>query len=330
MTEQLRISNSSYKTLLRCEQQYVYKFVELLEARLVAIPLKLGTWMHLLIDAKYKKGDWKPEHRKLSREFNQMFDEQKAYYGPLPQQASHIMRGYDYHWRNDDQDWEFIDTELKLEVELNKGWVYVAKVDVVADNDEGRWLWDHKTFKAKAPTADYRIVDPQSALYDWAYERVTGIKPVGFMFNYLRTKLPTTPKLLKRGGISKAKNIDTNFYTLMAFLKKNDLDPADYREQLSAARSRDSLFYDRVFVPRPTAVIRNLLADIVAKLPRIRELHEGARPTRTLTRDCQYSCAFHLLCLTELTDGNGDYIRKHDLVQRKSFDYYDEPLVTEE
>lgn len=330
MTEQLKISNSSIKTLLRCEQQYDYKFVQLLEPRRPAIPLRKGNWLHALLEHRYREGDWRPEHRRLTREFNKMFEEERAFYGDLPGECAQIMKGYDYHWRDDTKEWKIVETEMRVELALGSSWLYVAKLDVVAENDEGLWVWDHKTFRAKAPSSDYRTTDPQSALYDWAYERLTGEKPKGFVFNYIRTKLPTQPKLLKAGGISKAKNIDTNWYTLARFLKENDLDPADYREQLSAAKARDTLFYDRVYIPKPVPVIKNLLSDIQEKAPRIRALHEGARPTRTLTRECQYGCAYHLLCLTEMVGGDGSYIKKHDFNQREGFDYYDEPATIEE
>lgn len=326
---QLKLSNSSVKTLLRCEQKYTYKYVHSLTPKRISLPFKLGSWIHLLLEAKYKVGDWKPTQKRLSREYSKLWDEEKQFYGDLPAQTQTIMLGYEYMWK-DDEDWDIIDTEHKLELELGPGWVYVAKLDVVAENDEGVWIWDHKSFKGKAPTDDYRTVDPQSALYDWAYERVEGVKPAGFIFNYIRTKVPAIPRLLKRGGLSRAKNIDTNWITLATTLKHYRLDPKDYREELAAARSRDRLFYDRVFIPKPVAVIKNLLADIKEKLPRIRQLHEGARPTRTLTRSCQYDCEYHLLCLTELVGGNGDYIRNHEFVVQEGFEAYDEPALIEE
>lgn len=330
--EKYRISNSSIKTVLRCEQQYVYKYVQGIVPRMPALPLKLGSWLHSLLEHRYVDGTWKKEHKRLSKEFGRLFAEEQEHYGDLPAQASSVMLGYDAHWLDDHEDWDIKDAEVKIEYPLNDRWTYVAVLDVVAENDEGVWIWDHKTFKQKAPTADYRIIDPQSALYVWVYEKLTSIKPAGFVFNYVRTKLPTVPPLLKSGNaISKAKKYDTNELTLLATLKQYGLDPADYQTELADARSRNGLFYDRVFIPRPAAVIRNILADIKELLPRIRALHEGKRPTRTLTRDCEHSCGYYMVCLTELTGGNSEYIRKHQYTLRvwEEFDGNEKPIEEE-
>jgi hypothetical protein len=330
MTDLLKLSNSSLKTLLRCEQQYRYKFVDNLQPKRHALPLKLGSWIHSLLEARYKDGDWRTTQEKMKRQYDKMFQEERDFYGDLPALTTTIMRGYDYHWRNDEQDWDIVDTELAVELPLSKSWKYVAKLDVVADNEEGRWVWDHKTFKGKAPSTDYRTADPQSALYVWVYERLFGVKPVGFVFNYLRTKLPTVPRLLKNGTLSRAKNIDTNWITLARAIKRYGLDPRAHRDLLAAARARDNLFYDRVFIPKPDAVIRSLLQDIQEKAPRIRELHEGSRPVRTLTMDCQRYCPYHVLCMTELTGGDGSYIRRHEFETREGWEYYDDATVIEE
>lgn len=312
-TERLRLSNSSIKAVLRCEQLYEYKYVQELQPKRVALPLKKGSWVHLLLQAKYVDGAWQKVHEKLTRQFSALWDEEKEYYGDLPAQTQTIMEGYDWHWRDDAKIWTIKETELPIEVPLGKSWLYVGKIDVVAERERELWLWDHKTFRGKAPSSDYRTLDPQSALYDWAYEKITGRKPAGFLFNYLRTKLPTEPKLLKKGNgqLSRAAKIDTNYYTLLRFLKQNKLEPQNYRQELAAAKARDSLFYDRVEIPKPTAVIRSLLLDIQETVPRVRELHEGRRPVRTLTIDC-VRCSYHLLCLTEMTGGSGEYIKKQD------------------
>lgn len=328
----IRLSNSSTRALLRCEQKYVYKYVDGLAARIVALPLKLGTWVHALLEAKYEDGfhsgtkRWQAKNQELAKGFKKLMPAEREYYGDLPTQADIIMKGYEHTWKGEEEDWSIVDTELKVEHELGKGWVFVGKIDVVAEDHDGLWIWDHKTHKGAKPTDDYRIIDPQSALYVRFYELITGRKPTGFIFNYLRTKLPSVPRLLKNGTLSKAK-IDTNYITMLNAIRGYGLDPKEYRPQLSMARARDRDFYDRIFINRPTALIRNLLLDIKEKAPRIRELHEGARPARTLTKDCKWDCEFHLLCLTELTGGDGTYIRKHDFEERRWEEIGDEETV---
>lgn len=324
MPEILKVTNSSIKTIQRCEQQYDYKYVQELSPRRSAIPLTKGTWIHSLLEWKYRVGDWRNQWKKMKRQFDSLFEDEREHYGDLPSWSATILKGYDYHWRNDDEEWTFLETERKLELPLGQNWLYLAKLDVIAENNEGLWIWDHKTFSGKAPNDDYRTADPQSALYDWALECVDGVKPAGFVFNYIRSKVPTIPKLLKNGGLSRAKKIDTNWITLATTLKALGLHSRDYQQELATARARDRGFYDRIFIPKPKSVISNLLKDIQQIVPRIRELHEGRRPTRTLTRDC-LRCAYHVLCLTELTGGDGTYIRKNEYV-KKAWEEYEEEL----
>lgn len=328
LTLPLRLSNSSVKTFLRCEQQYDYKYVQELEPKRSALPLKRGTWIHRLLEARYRDGSWKPEWKKLNSEYAKLWQDEKDYYGDLPEFSKRMMQGYDYHWKDDQKDWNIREVERKVQIPLGKNWVFIGKIDVEAENEEGLWLWDHKTFSGQQPSSDYRTSDPQSSLYAWAYEKITGNRPVGFVFNYMRTKLPTIPKILKRGGLSVAKNIDTNWITLARFLRENDLNQEDYRPQLAAARARDGLFYQRIFIPKPDIVIRNLLLDIQEKAPRIRQVHEGRRPVRTLTYECERMCPYHLLCITELTGGDGSYIKKQNF-RKGAWTEYDDAIIEE-
>lgn len=310
----IKFSNSSIKTLQRCEQKYDYKYIRLLEPKQSPRPLKLGSWVHLLIDAKHKVGGWKKAHRQQTLEFNQLLPEEKEYYGDLPTQTETIMRGYDWNYRDDGKEWQFEGSEVPVMVDVGRNFTYVGTLDRLGRNQDGLWIWDTKTFRGKKPTMDYRTTDPQSSLYLWAYPLVSGIKPVGFVFDYIRTKVPSIPKINKDGSVSKAK-VDTNWYTYRKFLKDNGFDAANFRPQLAAARARDRDFYDRIMVPKPTAVIRSLLEDIKELLPRIADLHRGRRPTRNLTYLCERDCPYHLICLTELVGGDPSYIIKHNFTE---------------
>lgn len=325
MAKNLLLSNSSFKTLQRCEYKYVLKYVDGLVPKRKQRPLYLGTWIHLLLQEKYRpNGMWKAVQQKLVREYAHLLPEEKEHLGNLPEITTTIMEGYERTWATDHADWKILETEKSVELPISQDFTYVARLDVIAEDDDGVWIWDHKTHKGKQPSEDYRTSDPQSSLYNWVYEKLTGIKPAGFVFNYLRTKPPAVPRLLKNGkGISRAANIDTNWYTLMKTLRQYNLDPNDYREELAAARARNKSFYDRVFIPRPAGVINNLLRDIRQKLPRIKELHEGARPTRNLTYECDRSCEYRILCLTELTGGDGTYIRRNDYMYKPWEEYGD-------
>jgi len=70
----------------------------------------------------------------------------------------------------------------------------------------------------------------------------------GIIFNLVRAKLPTVPQVLKSGGLSKAKSIDTDVDTYLQAIKDNRLNPNDYVDILNHLKensnrsSRDTEF----------------------------------------------------------------------------------------
>src|SRR5216110_2989536 len=83
-TGQPLLTNSMVSAFRRCIKQTEYKYVHRLKPLRLGSPLKRGTWIHALLEEEAKGGDWKKLHKKYTAEFNQMFDEEKDFYGDLP------------------------------------------------------------------------------------------------------------------------------------------------------------------------------------------------------------------------------------------------------
>ena len=191
-----RIStHSMLKTFRKCEMCAYFKYILRLKPKMLAKPLKRGTWVHNLLEAKGNGEDWKKIHAAYTHKFNQLFDEEKDHYGDMPTEIESIMRSYDWHYKNDP--WNWVANEFKLEAEFPDGTLYRGKVDALIENEYGLWLVDHKTHRT-LPDMGFRLRDSQSALYLWA-ARENGLNVQGFIWNYIRWKPASTPKLLVKG-----------------------------------------------------------------------------------------------------------------------------------
>ena len=212
-----RIStHSQLKTFRKCPLCAYFKYVLRLKPKKLASPLKRGTWVHAVLEAFHKGEDWEAVHEAYSHEFSKLFDEEKDYYGDLPREIGTILRSYMWHYKNDP--WEYVDAEFQLEAEMPDGSLYRGKVDALIRNQFGLWLVDHKTHKT-LPDLSHRIRDSQSALYLWA-GRENGMDLNGFIWNYLRWKAPSEPKLLVKGDRISDSAVDTDYPTFVRALKR--------------------------------------------------------------------------------------------------------------
>jgi len=192
------VSFSELKTWRTCRQMYHYKYRENLEPRLKSPSLKRGAWMHSLLEAYYKEGDWRKTHQELVKQFNELLEEEKEYYGDLPGECEYLMSLYEetYHDKPILVEHEF----EKFPVSPSSKVLLRGRIDlVIEDPRRGIWLVEHKT-ASRIPNEDERLINPQVALYIPVVERILGTKVQGVVWNYIRTKIPKKKesKLLER------------------------------------------------------------------------------------------------------------------------------------
>lgn len=321
------ITNSQIKAYQRCKRQYSYKFIHQLTPKYSALPLKRGSWLHELLEAKYDGRGWEARHEELTAEFNRLFDEEKETYGDLPRICANIMRSYDYHWREEDSGLTVIATEELVEVPLPHGHTMQFKFDAIMEDEYGRWLTEHKSHKT-LPRADYRFLDMQTAKYVWGLNEVgTYGEITGVLWNYIRTKEPTRPKLTKTGRLSLAR-IDTDVLTYYNALKDYDLDPHDFRDVLSRLKKHQT-FFRRERMPKPKKVVETLVKETVLVAD---EIERGVRPIRTIERGCEFTCSFKDVCIVQLYGGDAKDVIRNKYRRATKDDYYgylDEEKVSE-
>jgi hypothetical protein len=312
-TGQPLLTNSMVGAFRRCIKQSEYKYVHRLKPIRLGSPLKRGTWVHELLEVDAKGGDWKDHHKKLSKQFETLFDEEKDYYGDMPTEIKHLMSSYFWHYKHDP--WKYHEAELELTAELPNGVLLRGKVDGLIENQWGLWLVDHKSNKT-LPKLAYRMLDTQSPFYIWLAHK-NGIPVNGFIWNYIRWKAPTWPKLAYEGKPSERLSrsaIDTDYPTFKKGLKLLGQDPADHAEKLASLKKlryapghpQTSTFFRRDVMEKQGDLVDRVIKEAVRTADRMNN-YDWTDPEaveRTVGRHCEFMCSFSDLCTTELIGGN--------------------------
>jgi hypothetical protein len=270
------------------------------------VQLERGSWLHKLLMAHYDGENWREAHQIETLKFKRLFEEEREELGDLPTECERIMRSYIYTYRDEDRRFTTVDSEMDEIVTLSNGLEINIVVDLIVWDKvlKGLWAWDHKTRKNFVDTDNFTL-DPQLTIYYDGLQSM-GYKPLlGVVGNEIRTKPPTVPALLKSGGLSKAKSIDTDIRTYMEEIRSHDLNPNDYTDILRgiAARQKDR-FFKRTFIPRDKPVVRTQRKEIVWSANEIlRASKRGAFP-RSPDNSCAWGCDYRDVCIAELHGGD--------------------------
>lgn len=343
-------THSMLKAFNRCPNQARYKYAERLKPKRVSarsLPLRRGTWFHRLLELYYKGEDWRAEHAILTADFSKLFDEEKDALGDLPDECARLMRAYLWHYGADKSDpfhgWDVIDTELTFECpwpDSKDGKdIYRCRLDLLAEDQFGLFVGDHKTHK-RLPGHTQRLLDAASALYIWC-ARENGHDVSRFVWNYVRTKAPTVPKMTyvgtKRERLSTAA-IETDYPTMVRAIKAYGIEKTDQWDRgqlrtLKAQRWEEGMVQTSPFFRRDTLEKDDgMIARVVAAAMRTRDrMHSYPfgdidSIERVPDRSCEWMCDFTELCQVELFTGDAGRLRRQNFRTGDPLDYYqDQP-----
>lgn len=322
-------NQSRVKLYLRCRKAYWYRYdshgkpnAELVPKR-SSLPLKKGSWMHELLQAHWLftvgRGDgWEAKHEELSDAFHQLFEEEQDHYGDLPTEAERLFRAYLRVHHDEDKKFRVAvlpdgspGIEFVVAVPLDRwgiGSPFKGRIDLLVEDLEfgGYWIRDAKWVRS-IPGPDERMMSPQNPLYVWALRRSLGIDVRGFIYDYGRTKAPTIPAPLKRGGISLAKKYDTTVpifleAAVQAYGKKRvrELIQEDgkFAARLKEIKAGEKSWFRRERIPVELHKQKQALREFVAAVREI-ERRNTKVPARTYLYSCKFSCSYHEPCCAE-------------------------------
>jgi hypothetical protein len=185
---------------------------------------------------------------------------------------------------------------------------YRFKPDGIVVMANELWLWEDKAWKTiDRASLKLLTIDEQCGMYLWGLRQLlnrgeapralqTAFEqyghPVGVVYNILRKKTPTIPALLKAGGTSRDKAIDTTEEVYRATLLERGQDPADYAEILDLLHEKGNTFFVRQPVYRNAAE----LAEIGTRIWAATRLLSEGHTFKSVDRTCA-QCQFYPLCL---------------------------------
>lgn len=144
----------------------------------------------------------------------------------------------------------------------------------------------------------------------------TSFPPVArFELEIVRKKVPREPPPLKKGGLSKAQNIDTTPELYRQAIKKNGLNEADYADVLEKLEARTNAFYYRHSITVRGDEIRRWADETRWCLEEARtiELHrERAFRADPMTCQNQYGrlCEYHSICYGDAAIARAEFVVK--------------------
>ena len=296
-----RYSHSALKTAQRCLKQWSYKYVERLEPKERPRYLERGSDLHELLAELYEPGTG-------------AFEDATA-------ENLEVMERYARKWEEEDKDWEVLHVEEEMEMKLG-GYTLVFIPDLIVRIHGEVWIVDHKTVANIPDESDpYNMSDFQHLLY-LVGVRQTYPEAKGFIFNYIRTKAPTSPTLIKDGSrFAALRQIDTDYDSLRYAAQKHGmLNVPEVQDKLTILKLTPDRYFQRHYI----------LANEIAMLNAYEDTHDalfvleaaeimGEFPRHVLggyagSAACA-KCPYQSLCFGDMVGLNREQVM-HDYVER--------------
>jgi hypothetical protein len=253
--------------------------------------------------------------RKYEKQYAKQFLEEREKYGDVPGDVRKLFDGYSRKYANEGL--EYLGFEDFVALDLVKDIRFIGYIDKRVKDAQGRsFLMDHKSHRV-IPNEDQRFTDLQKVFYIWAWNEINPSQAVtGFIWDYIRTKAPSVPALIREGkALQQRKDIDTDYWTYLSEIKKHKFDVSEYMEFLAMLKKKPDTRFIRVPMPKPNnAIIQGVLADLKATAL---EIHTSKSKDRNMTRMCPSDCDFYELCRAEISGQDADFVRKTQYEERE-------------
>lgn len=339
----LSVSLSAVRLFRMCEQAYFLRHVEGLQRVDTAVHLLVGRMLHEYLQGYYERlqknappndahvaafvamrDKWAPHLKAHLEEAIASGSEKRALElnNVLPSVRRIIIRYFNTRGRADADLYEVLVVEAPLNARIAYGIRNDSVIDLITrEKMTGRVsLWEHKSAQS-IPDADIRLHDLQTVLYRRIAEARFPFKINNVKWNYLRTKEPEVPDLLKNGKLTKKEKLDTTWEVYREAIQTNGLRETDYDDIRVRLQGRE----EEVYFPRfdlPYMADANLLlsdyqlsAQMIAS--RRKAWKSGtSHPVRSFAWHCS-RCEFNLLCKAVLMGGDTDDVIRLKFRRRK-------------
>lgn len=297
----------------KCNKLYEFSVIRNLQAKRKPAQLLRGTILHEMLEARDQGKKAGEVFLKYDTQYGRLFEEEREFYGEnFMDDIWRIYKGYGRTYKDDD--WKVLATEGLVRTQLTPKIEFEGHYDLRVSSSHRRWLVDRKSHKV-LPTAEERFNNFQLLLYAEAWNREHPKERVeGVIWDYLRTKAPTIPEVLKSGQLTRRKDLDTDVYTYRRAIRDRELDEDGYDYYLKELQKRSvDKFYQRVPLPIPS---REMIDTVVQEFTQTAEMIRTAKHfPRNATYACN-RCQFFKLCNAELAGINAKFVEKNNYEQR--------------
>lgn len=309
-----KISQSKVSTWRRCRRAYHHAHVEQIAPKTKSRPLQFGTIIHKMVEADIDGKNPFKVLKDIGKANEALFREEREMYGDLVQDVNYVMSEYFEYWDKRPESIEFMPLkgkkcEIPFEVEIDKGNILAkGKIDAVGKAKKLKWLVEHKSHKS-FPQPEHRWRNLQSVFYIRIIDMMGGPKLDGTCWDYIRSKPPTRPAVLKAGTLSRAA-LDSLPNVVLDVLKTAKLKPADYADVIKQQEENRGSWFQRVFTPVSKDIIEPVMNDLLDTSREMADLH-GKSKTQTFGRHCEW-CGYNKLCAAELQGHDVDFIKERE------------------
>ena len=324
-------------TYQRCAKKYWFRVINNLQHKKRSTNLVLGDVIHQMLRDFFldlRDGVPQPEDS-LERTWNKLLEEVESYMFEdeltealdLMNTAERIV--YAYIQKVDFAEWEILHVEEEFIVTLDTGAVVSFTPDLVVRDPSGAvWVVDHKS-TSRMPTEGVPFGDLQAMLY---LVGVSALYPetAGFIYNRLRKKEPTAPRLTKTGDkrVANLARIDTTYDVLLAFLQDEAPDLIDdptHRARLAELRDDDGRWFWTEQIYRNENAMATILNEVAST---IETMGKDETFARHLVEDNGWNscskCPFARVCQADLLGWDTELVLNEDYEVRDQKNPYEE------
>ena len=298
MTKRI-VTSSEIDCFQTCRKKYQYRYLEKYRSLKRVTSMEIGKAVHLGLDAWYSGGGVQGAIYKALdylRTTDLSVDDAEL--------VAQMLQRYADKYPTENFSVVYIESKFLVPVLTprnyrSRNFMFAGVIDgLVRKSDGSYWLLEHKTASSIGDNYFLKLeTDFQIRAYIWALRQL-GYDVKGVIYNVLRTKLPTIPQILKKGGLSQAKNIDTTYDVYLDAIYDNGLDPADYQEILDILREKGDTFFSRQEYPVDQYDVEEFQEDLYRIT---RDMHTCRHFYRNGSACNNWSgCAYRKLCTGEV------------------------------
>jgi hypothetical protein len=285
-----------------------------LRSKRIRRPLQFGRIVHDLCEVFLEGGDPLEKLEEIEESQGQLFREEVEEYGNIVDDIEVIFSEYMDYWRDDPLIPIPVDghnAEHQFEIEVETDITFTGRLDFLCQTKGGRttlrWLGEHKTFN-QLPNEDHRWKDLQSAVYFRAIDMLGWIGKHhldGVCWDYIHSKPPKQPQLLKKGGLSTRK-LNTLPSVIVRAARENNVPIKDVTDLLDHAEEHRHEYFKRIYTPINQEVVDYNWNGFLDTAHEILD-NRGKNTQQTIGRHCEW-CDYEAICRARMLGHDADFV----------------------